>query len=119
MSDINIQIDDKSYLTPAGNRDKQVIKNLSLSLKNNEFICLVGHSGCGKTSLLNILAGLDSNFSGELALGKVQPKIGYIFQTPRLLPWRTIEENIRLATECSPKTLDFLFKTSTSPHSTS
>lgn len=108
MNDINIQIDDKSYVNTRDNTNKQVIKNLSLSLKNNEFVCLVGHSGCGKTSLLNILAGLDLDFIGNMALAATQPKIGYIFQTPHLLPWRTVEENIRLATSCDPETLDFL-----------
>jgi NitT/TauT family transport system ATP-binding protein len=108
MNDINIQIDNKSFLNTADNTTKQVIKNLSLSLKNNEFVCLVGHSGCGKTSLLNMLAGLDVDFSGNITLGVTQPKIGYIFQSPRLLPWRTVEENIRLATSCSTAMLDFL-----------
>jgi NitT/TauT family transport system ATP-binding protein len=108
MNDINIQIDDKSYLNTSDNTSKQVIKNLSLSLKNNEFVCLVGHSGCGKTSLLNILAGLDLDFTGNITLAATQPKIGYIFQTPHLLPWRTVAENISLATSCSTETLDSL-----------
>jgi len=110
MNNISIHIEDKSYLNSADNSAKQVIKDLSLSIKNNEFICLVGHSGCGKTSLLNILAGLDTDFSGEISLGHTQPKVGYIFQTPRLLPWRSVAENISLATSCEPESLDFLLE---------
>ena len=110
MNDINVQINDKSYLNNADNSTKQVIKNLSLSLKGNEFVCLVGHSGCGKTSLLNILAGLDLDFTGNVTLGITPPKIGYIFQTPRLLPWRTVAENISLATSCQPDSLDFFLE---------
>lgn len=110
MNDINVQIQDKSYLNSADNTTKQVIKNLSLSLKGNEFVCLVGHSGCGKTSLLNILAGLDLDFTGNVTLGITLPKIGYIFQTPRLLPWRTVAENISLATSCQPDSLDFFLE---------
>jgi len=108
MSNISIHIHDKSYLNASDNSTKKIINNVSLFLKNNEFVCLVGHSGCGKTSLLNILAGLDSDFSGDINLGNTQPKVGYIFQSPRLLPWRTVEKNISLATDCSSEDLDFL-----------
>ena len=71
-----------------------------------EFLCILGASGCGKTTLLNIIAGLDSHFDGKVSLignnseGCV-PRIGYVFQNPRLLPWRTVEENLQLV--LSPK----------------
>src|SRR5690606_32878862 len=54
-------------------------------------------SGCGKSTLLNIIAGLDRDFDGEITLGGPDTKVGYIFQSPRLLPWRTVYENIALA----------------------
>ncbi|MDC9729915.1 MAG: ABC transporter ATP-binding protein [Methyloprofundus sp.] len=108
MDDISIQIEDKSYLNSADNSSKQIIKNLNLSLKANEFVCLVGHSGCGKTSLLNILSGLDLDFTGKINLGSTEPKMGYIFQSPRLLPWRTVAENISLASSCTDESLNFL-----------
>ena len=76
------------------------IKNLQFSVRGGEFVCLLGPSGCGKTTTLNIIAGLDRDFEGAIALpraaGRPRPVIGYVFQTPRLLPWRTIEENITL-----------------------
>ncbi len=93
MSDIQISITNKSYRGQA-----PVIDNLKLSLKSGEFVCLLGKSGCGKTTLLNCLAGLDTAYSGDIMLGEqhTRPKIGYVFQNPRLLPWRTVRENIEL-----------------------
>jgi NitT/TauT family transport system ATP-binding protein len=76
------------------------IKDLRFSVRSGEFVCLLGPSGCGKTTSLNIIAGLDRDFEGAIALpraaGRPRPVIGYVFQTPRLLPWRTVEENITL-----------------------
>lgn len=95
MTDIQININNKTYPTAT----KPSIANLKLSLNSQEFICLVGPSGCGKTTLLNIIAGLDVDYDGEILVGRqhTHPKIGYIFQNPRLLPWRTVRENIELA----------------------
>ncbi len=95
MTDIQINIDSKIYPTAAN----PTIANLKLSLNSNEFTCLVGPSGCGKTTLLNIIAGLDNDYDGEILVGQqhTHPKIGYVFQNPRLLPWRTVRENIELA----------------------
>lgn len=94
MSDIQISIANKSY------RDAKapVIADFQLSLKSGEFVCLLGRSGCGKTTLLNCISGLDNVYTGDVLLGDrhTRPKIGYIFQNPRLLPWRTVRENIEL-----------------------
>ncbi len=94
MTDIQITIDNKTYPTATG----PSISDLKLSLNAQEFICLIGPSGCGKTTLLNIIAGLDTDYDGEIRVGQqhTQPKIGYVFQNPRLLPWRTVRENIEL-----------------------
>lgn len=94
---MKIRINCKTY--PAAGRSfaKPAIADFSLTLKAGEFVCLVGPSGCGKTTLLNILAGLDKNYDGEIVAGhSTHPKIGYVFQNPRLLPWRTVRENIEL-----------------------
>ncbi|MBS3951640.1 MAG: ABC transporter ATP-binding protein [Methylomicrobium sp.] len=98
MSAIQINIANKTFLGD-GRVQNQTIANLQLSLAEHEFICLVGPSGCGKSTLLNIIAGLDDDFEGEVTLSQRhrKPSIGYVFQNPRLLPWRTVRENILLA----------------------
>jgi ABC-type nitrate/sulfonate/bicarbonate transport system ATPase subunit len=110
MTDIQININNKTYPTAA----KPSIAKLKLSLNSNEFICLVGPSGCGKTTLLNIIAGLDNDYDGEILVGQqhTHPKIGYVFQNPRLLPWRTVRENIELALadNQSPEVIDALLE---------
>lgn len=112
MSKLTIQVIDKSYINPADKTIKQVIKDLKLNLINDEFVCLVGSSGCGKTTLLNILAGLDTQFTGSIELNPqhLKPKVGYVFQNPRLLPWRTVQENIKLASQAKAETLTFLLE---------
>lgn len=98
MTDILIDIKHKSYQTQGSSHRQIVIKDLKLRLNNHEFVCLVGSSGCGKTTLLNNIAALDNDFEGEILIGQqaIAPKIGYVFQNPRLLPWRTVRENIEL-----------------------
>ena len=114
MTDIQINIKSKAYpaIEQAGRH--LAIADLKLSLKSGEFICLVGPSGCGKTTLLNIIAGLDNDYEGEILASQqhTHPKIGYIFQNPRLLPWRTVRENIELVLDSnqSPDIIDPLLK---------
>ena len=109
---IKIDISSKHY--PAQNKAGQhlAIADFKLSLNLNEFVCLVGPSGCGKTTLLNLIAGLDRDYDGAITFAKQQilPKISYVFQNPRLLPWRTVRENIELAIEenCPAETIDNL-----------
>lgn len=102
MTAIHIAIDNKTYSSKhRQQQDHQAIADLKLNVGDNEFVCLVGPSGCGKTTLLNIIAGLDQHFDGRIELGEQQraPNIGYVFQNPRLLPWHTVRENIKLAVE--------------------
>jgi ABC-type nitrate/sulfonate/bicarbonate transport system ATPase subunit len=98
---IAIDITSKTY--PAKGRAGQLvaIADLQMVVNSNEFVCLVGPSGCGKTTLLNIIAGLDRDYEGSVSLNQHQSHsgIGYVFQNPRLLPWRTVRENIELAIE--------------------
>lgn len=76
------------------------LENLRFTVSPGEFVCVTGPSGCGKTTLLNIIAGLDRDFTGTISLPSDtrhgRPVIGYVFQKPRLLPWRTVAENVGL-----------------------
>jgi NitT/TauT family transport system ATP-binding protein len=74
--------------------DLQVLKDMDLAIGREEIVCLLGPSGCGKTTLLNLLAGLTEPDTGEVLRPPGRP--GYVFQEPRLLPWRTAEENLSL-----------------------
>jgi NitT/TauT family transport system ATP-binding protein len=80
------------------------LKDLTFEIQDGEFICLVGPSGCGKSTLLKILGGLLKRNSGTARIGDRSldgpgPDIGFVFQAPTLLPWRTVLENVLLPTE--------------------
>ena len=74
-----------------------VLSDLSLTLSPGEIVALIGPSGCGKTTLLNLISGLATPDTGTIKA--TDTRLSYMFQSPRLLPWRTVEENIRLVRE--------------------
>ncbi|MDR1929759.1 MAG: ABC transporter ATP-binding protein [Treponema sp.] len=79
----------------------QALKDLSLEIRKGEFITLIGASGCGKTTLLRLIAGLDKPQSGTIsmngqAITGPSHERGYIFQQPTLYPWSTVYENAAL-----------------------
>jgi NitT/TauT family transport system ATP-binding protein len=110
---IRIQIERKLFPTPGSSNEHVIVSDFNLHLKEHEFVCLVGPSGCGKTTLLNLVAGLDQAFEGKIEFKQQNSrlKIGYVFQNPRLLPWRTVRENIELAVAdpTSSDNIDMLF----------
>jgi sulfonate transport system ATP-binding protein len=76
------------------------LENVGLQVKPGEIISLVGTSGCGKSTLLRIIAGLETSTSGRVTIDEQtitapHPDIGMIFQEPRLMPWLTVEQNVR------------------------
>jgi NitT/TauT family transport system ATP-binding protein len=94
---LTLRIDQKSHRTPTGTA-RMILRAITLTLIPGEVTALVGPSGCGKSSLMRIAAGLDPDFIGHRTwLGHSAPRIGMVFQEPRLLPWRTVRQNILLA----------------------
>lgn len=87
----------KSYV--AG---KPVFADVSFALDKGEFVCIIGHSGCGKTTILNVLAGLDTATSGYVFMDGREvagPSLdrGVVFQNHALMPWLTVRQNIAFA----------------------
>jgi hypothetical protein len=84
----------KSYETKSGKVD--AIENISLDVKEGEFIAIVGSSGCGKSTFLSILANLDKQNSGTIKYNKKDIKVGYMLQEDALFDWLTILDNSTL-----------------------
>lgn len=98
MTEINLSIEQKKFPKLNQAQSENIISDLDLNIRSGEFVCLIGPSGCGKTTLLNLVAGLDENYQGKITFSAPHNdcRIGYVFQNPRLLPWRTVRENIEL-----------------------
>jgi sulfonate transport system ATP-binding protein len=92
---LEARVKGKSFRTASG-RNVPVLAGLSFALEEGETGALIGPSGCGKSTLMRILAGLDRNFEGSVLIPE-NGRIGMAFQEPRLLPWRSVEDNVRLA----------------------
>jgi ABC-type nitrate/sulfonate/bicarbonate transport system ATPase subunit len=77
--------------------ENAVLKDIAFKVERGSFVVITGPSGGGKTTLLNIIAGLDKDYEGKIDFGDSGQRLAYVFQSPRLLPWRTVYENIALA----------------------
>ncbi|MDH0497675.1 ABC transporter ATP-binding protein [Stutzerimonas stutzeri] len=100
MSYLSIEHLDKSFVR--GNLASQVLKDINLNIAKGEFISIIGHSGCGKSTVLNIVAGLlEPSLGGVILDGKEVrgpgPDRSMVFQNHSLLPWLTVYENVEVA----------------------
>jgi NitT/TauT family transport system ATP-binding protein len=94
---LRVDIAEKTFRSAEG-IPVTALQDLSFEVRQGEFACLLGPSGCGKTTTLRILLGLDTDFSGSFRLPQGgSNRIAAVFQEPTLLPWRTVEQNVRLA----------------------
>ncbi|OSZ63410.1 ABC transporter ATP-binding protein [Hydrogenophaga sp. IBVHS2] len=89
-------------LAKAYQADKPVFADVSFGIDRGEFVCIIGHSGCGKTTILNVLAGLDTASSGHAFMDGREiagPSLerGVVFQGHALMPWLTVRQNIAFA----------------------
>jgi ABC-type nitrate/sulfonate/bicarbonate transport system ATPase subunit len=105
---LEVDIASKAFTNAAGERF-DVLADLNFALGAGEVGVFVGPSGCGKSTMLKILAGLDHDYQGRVTRPN-DARIGMVFQEPRLLPWRSVEENVRLAApDADEATLSALF----------
>ena len=108
MSNIKVEIRNMTKkFEEKGHREIMVLDNISVQIEEGKFVSILGPSGCGKSTLLNIICGIMKPTAGEILIdGKPlnmdaenNIKLGYVFQTPRLLEWLTLEENIHFVLE--------------------
>ncbi|MGY0572665.1 ABC transporter ATP-binding protein [Bradyrhizobium sp. RDM12] len=92
---LEVEITGKTFKSAAGGT-QAVLAPMKFALQSGEVGVLIGPSGCGKSTMLRIILGLDCDFDGHVARPP-EARIGMVFQEPRLLPWRSVEQNVRLA----------------------
>jgi len=104
MSDTFLKVDNlaRRYPAPKGGDALTVFEQVNFSIHKGEFVCIIGHSGCGKSTILNILAGLDQASDGVVIMDRREVAgpsrdRGVIFQNHSLLPWKTALKNITFA----------------------
>ena len=96
---LEIQNLTRQYPSPDGDEPLTVFENASFTINKGEFVCIIGHSGCGKSTILNVLAGLDSATSGAVIMDGQEVKgpsldRGVVFQNYSLLPWMSALKNV-------------------------
>ncbi|HEX8978185.1 MAG TPA: ABC transporter ATP-binding protein [Parasulfuritortus sp.] len=99
---LDLQHIDMTFATPKG--DFNALRDVNLAVRQGEFIALIGHSGCGKSTVLNVVAGLLDATSGVALLKNREisgpgPNRAVVFQNHSLLPWLTVYENVKLAVD--------------------
>jgi ABC-type nitrate/sulfonate/bicarbonate transport system ATPase subunit len=99
MNALEVSVLRKAYRSERG--ELVAIEGLALSVPQGQFACIVGPSGCGKTTSLSIIAGLDRDYEGVVR--RSGRNLGMVFQTPRLMPWLSARDNVRLALDPPPR----------------
>jgi len=107
MDVASIELTNVTKVFPRKGRSAEwkALDSATLRATPGEFVCILGPSGCGKSTLLNILSGLDDQYEGEASIfGRPVSqqlergiRIAYVFQEPRLMPWRSVRSNIEFA----------------------
>lgn len=94
---------DKAYRRPGALKRETVLRRFSLDVGEGELVAIVGASGIGKTTLLHLGAGLERPDAGEVEIGTTgrRPRLGMVFQQPRLFDWLTVIRNIDLAVDAA------------------
>ncbi len=96
MTDVLLSHLSKDFVLPDG-QPRPALHDIGLRIPAGEFVAVLGPSGCGKSTLLNIVAGLDRSYSGSVELigqDREEPRVSYMFQEPRLLPWMSVFDNL-------------------------
>lgn len=101
--ELEVSVARKTLRTASG-QTRVVLHDVAFSLRKGEICALLGPSGCGKTMLLRVISGLDTDFEGRIVLPSPR-RIGMVFQEPRLLPWRSVAQNLRLCGSSSENDL--------------
>lgn len=88
----------RRFVTPDG-KSMTAIRNFNMTIERGEFVAIVGPTGCGKSTTLNLITGLAKPSSGEVRLfgqpvNGIDPRIGFVFQTDALFPWRSVIDNV-------------------------
>ncbi|MFY1681816.1 ABC transporter ATP-binding protein [Micromonospora sp. WMMD730] len=96
---VRISLDgvDKAFTSRRTGERQQIFRDFSLTLAPDELVAVVGGSGTGKTTLMHLIAGLERADAGTVSTSGGRPRLGMVFQQPRLLDWTSVETNVRLA----------------------
>ncbi|WP_430474119.1 ABC transporter ATP-binding protein [Thalassospira lucentensis] len=105
---LSVQNLSKRFKAPKGEDALTVFENVNLGIEKGEFVCIIGHSGCGKSTILNILAGLDEPSEGGVIMNGKEvsgPSLdrGIVFQNYSLLPWLSALKNVTFAVQARHK----------------
>ncbi len=98
---IRITVENLDKIYGSGASSVTAVDDVSFDVRQGEFVALLGPSGCGKSTILNMVAGLLSKSDGKIRIdqdtiepGRINRKVGYVFQRDTVFPWRTVERNI-------------------------